>query len=216
MADSIELVAQPRQGHGSGEARRLRRKGLIPAVLYGHKEATLSIALLAEDLEKALRHGAQVVDVKTGGKVEKALIREAQWDHLGRELLHVDFARVGADERVKVTVPVELRGQSPGVTGGGVLDQPMHTLEIECLALRIPEHIRVAIGEMQIGSVIHVRQLTLPEGVKVLADPEAIVVQVKAPVAEAAAPAVPGAEAGETAEPEVIGRKAAEKEEEGE
>src|SRR5437016_1569709 len=99
MAEAVELSAQPRPGHGSAEARRLRRKGLIPAVIYGHKEATVSVSLSAEELEKAIRHGARVVDLKSGGKVEKALIREAQWDHLGIELLHVDFARVAADER---------------------------------------------------------------------------------------------------------------------
>lgn len=219
MAETVELTTQSRSHRGSGKARQLRRKGLVPAVVYGHKEETLSITLPLEELEKAIRHGAHVIDLKTDGAVQKCLIREVQWDHLGMELLHVDFARIALDERVVVTVPIELRGQSPGVTSSaGVLDQPLHTLSVECLAISIPERIRVNIGEMQIGSVIHVRELTLPEGVKAMVDPEAIVVQVKAPIveAEAAATAIPGVEAG-AAEPEVIGRKekaAAEEEEE--
>jgi large subunit ribosomal protein L25 len=211
MAETVELVTQERKGRGSQAARKLRRQGLVPAVVYGHKEATVSIALPGEDLGKAIRHGARIIDLKTDGKVQKALIREIQWDHLGKELLHIDFARVAEDERIKVPVPLELRGVAPGVTAGGLLDQPLHNLEVECLAISIPHSIRVNINEMQIGNVIHVRDLHLPEGVKAMADPDAVVVQVKAPIVEAE-PTAP-AEAGATAEPEVIGRKVAAEEE---
>ncbi len=208
MAETISLVSQKREERGSHVARRMRRQGRIPAVVYGHKEAVLSISLDREEMEKALRAGARVVDLKADGKVEKALIREVQWDHLGKELLHIDFARVSLDERVVVDVRLELRGHAPGVTAGGVLDQPMHSLSIECLAIAVPDHIRVNVGELQIDQAIHVRDLVLPEGVKAMADPEAVVVLVKAPVTEAeAAPGAPPA-AGETAEPEVIGRQA--------
>jgi large subunit ribosomal protein L25 len=213
MAETFALSAQKREGRGSQAARRLRRQGLVPAVIYGHKEETLSIALSLEELEKAIRRGVRVVDLKADGKEEKALIREVQWDHFGKDLLHVDFARVSADERIVTTVPLELRGVAPGVNAGGALDQPMHALSVECLALHIPESIRVNIGELQIGGAIHVKDLVLPEGVKAMADPEAIVVHVTTPVAEAPAAA---AEAPEQAEPEVIGQKKAEETEEGE
>ena len=109
---------------------------------------------------------------------------EVQWDHLGQDVLHVDFRRVSADERIHVTVPIELRGIAPGVTGGGVLDQPLHTLDIECLAVAVPDSIRVNINELQLGAAIHVRDLTLPPDVKALADADAIVVHVTAPQAE--------------------------------
>jgi large subunit ribosomal protein L25 len=212
MAETLEFVTQPRQDTGSQAARRLRRKGLVPAVVYGHKEATVHVTLPMDELQKAVRHGVRVVDLKTDGKTEKALIKEVQWDHLGKDLLHVDFARISADERVVVTVPLELRGIAPGVTGGGVLDQPMHTLSIEALAVALPESIRVNIGDLQLGGVIHVRDLVLPPGVKAMADPDAVVVHITVPAAEpAAAPAgvpEPGA-----AEPEVIGRQAKEEEE---
>jgi len=215
MAESLVLVAETRAGRGKQAARRLRRTGKVPAVVYGHKEETLSVALPLEEVEKAIRRGVRVVDLKAGGKEEKALIRDVQWDHLGKDLLHVDFARVAADERIVLTVPIELRGTAPGVTAGGVLDQPMHTLSIECLAISIPDTIRVNVGELQIGSAIHVKDLVLPAGVKAMSDPEAIVVQVKQPVAEEEAPVA--AEAAEAAEPEVIGAKEkAEEEEESE
>lgn len=213
MADSIELLTQPRDVSGSRAARKLRRQGRVPAVVYGHGEGTASITVGGDELQKAIRHGARVVDLKTDSGLQKALIREVQWDHLGKELLHADFSRVSQDERVVVPVPLHIRGQSPGVTAGGLLDQPLHSLSVECPAIAVPDHIRVNVGELLIGGIIHVRDLALPEGVKVMGDPDAIVVQVKAPEAEAA---VAGAEPVETAEPEVIGRKVAAEGEEGE
>jgi len=215
MAESVLLVAQKREERGSQAARRLRRQGLIPAVVYGHKEATLSLSLSAEEVENAIRHGVRVVDLQAGGKEEKALIRDVQWDHLGKEILHVDFTRVAVDERIIVTVPLELRGTAPGVTAGGVLDQPIHTLSVECLAISIPDSIRVPIGELQIDGVIHVRDLVLPPGVKAMADPDAIVVHVTQKMEEPEAAAAP-VEVPEQAEPEVIGRPAKTEEEEAE
>jgi large subunit ribosomal protein L25 len=213
MAESIELVVKPRTVHGSRSARKLRKEGLIPAVVYGHGEPTASVTLSADELTNAIRHGARVVDLKSDGQLQKALIRELQWDHLGKEVLHADFSRVSKDERVVVPVPIHVRGIAPGVTAGGSLDQPLHSIEVECLAIAVPDHIRVNIGELQIGGIIHVRELVLPEGVKAMSDPEAIVVQVRAPEVEAAPAAAP---TGETAEPEVIGRKAAAEGEEAE
>jgi large subunit ribosomal protein L25 len=191
----------------------LRRKGRIPAVLYGHKEQTLSVSLDKDELEKAIRHGVRVVDLEADGKQEKALIRDIQWDHLGKELLHVDFTRVAEDERIVVTVPLEIRGTAPGVTAGGVLDQPIHALSIECLAISIPNSIRVNIGELQLDAAIHVRDLVLPPGVRAMSDADAVVVHVRLPAAE---PAAPAGEVPEKAEPEVITAKKPEEAEEGE
>src|SRR5262249_31277395 len=210
MAETVVLVAQARNTSGSREARRLRQRGFIPGVMYGHKEATVSLAVSAEELEKAVRHGARVVDLQSDGNLQKALIRDLQWDHLGKELLHVDFARVAADERVVVTVPVEIRGIAPGLSAGGVLDQPMHSLPGGCLAASVPDPIRVNVNELQRGGVVHVKELVLPPGVKAMADPDAVVVQV---IAKQAEPEVAVTPAAEQAEPELIGRKAAAEEE---
>jgi large subunit ribosomal protein L25 len=203
MADSLMLEAQARTQHGTRFARKLRKQGQVPAVLYGHKEATVSVALSAEALESAIRHGARVVDLKMEKGTEKALISDIQWDYLGKEVLHVDFTRVAADERITVPVAIELRGTAPGVSAGGLLDQPLHQLTVECLAIQVPDTIRVNIGELQIDGMIHVRDLHLPPDVKAMDDPDLVVVHVVAPITDAA----PATEAGEQAEPEVIGRQ---------
>jgi large subunit ribosomal protein L25 len=209
MADSVTLATQKRTERGTHAARRMRKAGQIPAVLYGHKEEAVSLVVSGDEVLSAVRHGVRVVDLQTdGGAPEKVLIRDVQWDHLGKELLHVDFTRVAADERIHVTVPIELKGVAPGALGAGVLDQPLHALEVECLALQVPDSIRVNISELQIGQAIHVRELHLPEGVKALADPDAVVVHVTAKQAEPEPTAAPAG----AAEPEVIGRKAGEEE----
>src|SRR5262245_10121117 len=108
--ESPTLETRPRQARGKRASRKLRGQGLIPAVVYGHKEAVLSVLLPQKDLETALRHHARVVDLKIDGKSETAVIQEIQYDHLGIEVLHVDFKRVSRDERIRVTVSIELKG----------------------------------------------------------------------------------------------------------
>lgn len=211
MAEAAVLNAQVRKETGKRRMRRLRKAGQIPGVMYGHKEATIPLAVKADELWALIRHGQRVVDVRMDGKTEKCLIREVQWDVFGREVLHVDLTRVSADERIRVTVPIHLRGNAAGVAAGGMLDQPLHTLEIECPALAVPEAIRVNVQDLQLDQAIHVKDLKLPEGVTALDDPEAVVVQCVKPAEEAAAEEAEG-----PAEPEVIGRKAAEEEGEGE
>jgi len=211
MAESVVLPIEKREGRGTRLARKLRARRRVPGVIYGHKEETVSVSVAADALMAAVRHGARVVDLQTENGLQKAQIAELQWDSLGMELLHVDFRRVAAGERIHVTVPVELKGIAPGVSGGGILDQPIHTLAIECAADDVPESIRVNVNELQLGAAIHVRDLHLPPGVKALADPDAIVVHITAPQVVPEAAAAPGAE---QAEPEVIGRKAAAEESE--
>ncbi|MGH7225983.1 MAG: 50S ribosomal protein L25 [Gemmataceae bacterium] len=206
MAESLVLTTDKREGRGTRTARKLRASGRVPGVVYGHKEETLSVSVAADVLLSAVRHGARVVDLQSDAGLQKAQIAELQWDHLGVEVLHVDFRRVAADERIHVTVPIDVKGVAPGVTAGGILDQPIHTLAIECAADSVPESIRVNVNELQLAAAIHVRDLHLPEGVTALADADAIVVHVTAPQAEPEAAAAPAAE---QAEPEVIGRKAA-------
>ena len=216
MAEAVVLVAQkPRQGFGSHKAVKLRRQGLIPAGLYGHKQNTIAVSVSHDELfYMPIKHlGARVLDpeVYDAGVETTALIKAVQWDHLGKDILHADFERVSKDERITVSVRVELRGLAPGVTGGGVLDQPLHALEVECLAIAIPESIRVNVGELQLGQSIHVRDLKAPEGVKIVNDPDAIVVHVTSPQAEVEAAPLEGA-----VEPEVIGGRAKAEEEEAE
>jgi large subunit ribosomal protein L25 len=133
-----------------------------------------------------------------------------QWDALGTYIQHFDLLRVDAQERVEVDVPIELKGTAAGAMSGGMVEQPLHELTIECPAIQMPDAIVVRISELQIGQAIHVRDLDLPEGVTAITDPDQVVVQVVMPLEapEATEEAIPG-----PAEPELVGRKP---EEEGE
>ncbi len=206
MAENLQVEARSNQGKHHN--RRLRRAGSIPAVLYGHGEQSVSLSVQHEAFLTALRHGSRLVQLQ-GAVSESALIRDLQWDTYGVDVLHIDFARVSADERIHVTVAVELRGQSPGVRAGGVIQHLVHQVEIECLAVAIPDKLLVNINHLELLASITVGQIELPQGVKVLDDPEAIAVQCVEPAAdvEEAAGGVEGAE------PEVIGRKAEDEEE---
>ena len=198
------LTVHPRTDVGSRAAKKLRKKGLIPAVVYGHKEPVAHIAVAAEELDRAIRKlHARTFSLTVDGKTDTVLIKELQWNHLGDEMVHVDFERRSLTEKVRVTVPVELKN-TPKNTGGGVLDQPLHTLHVECPLGSIPEAIRIDIVGLTLGNPIHVKELTLPEGVVVLESPEAVVVQLKLPGIEptAAAPVEGG-----PAEPEVLSAK---------
>ena len=206
---SINIAAEPRSALGSRANKRLRDSGKVPGVVYGHKEAVVPVSLPKKELVNHLNHGTHVFDLSLDGKAEKVLVKEVQYDHLGIEVLHVDFARVSADERVEVTVPLVLKGEPAGESEGGVLQQIVSELEIECLVTDIPHEIVHNVSEMKLDDVLHIKELKLPPGVKAMQDEDLVVAQVKTIEEEAAAPA---AEEG-AAEPEVIGRKPEEGEE---
>jgi large subunit ribosomal protein L25 len=199
----VQIDAKPRGELGSRANKRLREKGLVPGVVYGHKEAVIPVTLPKKELVNHLHHGAHLFDLALDGKSEKVLVKEVQYDHLGMEVLHVDFARVSLDEKVEVTVPLELKGEPKGTAEGGVLQQIISELEIECLVTDIPEQIRHNVSEMKLDDVLHIKDLQLPPGVRVLQDEDLIVATVKEVLDAAAAPV---AEEG-PAEPEIIGRK---------
>jgi len=208
MAASIAISAEARSALGSRANKRLRDTGKVPGVVYGHKEAVVPVSLPKKELVNHLNHGTHLFDLALDGKNEKVLVKEVQYDHLGIEVIHVDFARVSADERVEVTVPLELKGEPAGESDGGVLQQIVSELEIECLVTDIPSVIVHNVSEMKLDDVLHIKELKLPPGVKALQDEDLVVAQVKTIEEEAAAPSEEGA-----AEPEVIGRKPEEGEE---
>jgi large subunit ribosomal protein L25 len=198
---SAQVTIETRTALGSRANKRLRDAGKLPGVIYGHKEAVVPVTLPKKEVVGHLNHGQHLFDLALDGKNEKVLIKEVQYDHLGVEVIHVDFARVSLDEKVTLTVSIELKGEPKG-DGEGVLQQIMNEVEVECLVTDIPDVIRVSVGDMKLDDVIHVKDLKLPPGVKVLADEDQIVVQLKEIVEEAAEPVE-----GDTAEPEVIGKK---------
>jgi large subunit ribosomal protein L25 len=205
MSKVTAIAAQPRSDKGTRASRRLRNEGLVPAVLYGHGETPAMLSVTARDLENLLRHGGHgLLNVECNGKTESAVIKEVQFDTFGVHPLHVDFSRVSAGERVRTEVEVVLKGTSPGVANGGVLNFMMHSLEIECPAENILEQLPINISGLELNKSILVKDVKLPEGMKILNDPDVVVVAVAPPVAEAeTAPSEAG-----VAEPEVIRREA--------
>ncbi len=203
---SEALKVEKRELHGKRNNRRLRNAGSVPVVLYGHGEQTLSLKVAADQLSAALRHGARVVDLE-GAVSEKAFIRELQWDPFGTHVLHMDLTRVSADERLQIEVPVILRGEAPGVKEGGHLEQMHHSVEIECLAIAIPEKLELRVGGLKLDESLHANNIELPQGATLLTDPETVIVHCALAKEE-----TEEGEAGEAAEPEIIGRKAEEEE----
>lgn len=202
------LKVEIRESRGKRHARRLRQRGAIPAVLYGHGEQNLSLAIPADQVKTAVRHGARVVDLD-GAVKDKAFIRDLQWDTFGVDVLHMDLTRVSADEKVQVEVHVELRGEAPGVKDGGIVSQLVHQVDVECLVVSIPEKLTLRINELKLNQSLTAGQIELPPGTTLLSDAEMVIVQCvePKPEEEEAAPAAAGAE------PEVIGRKAEAEEE---
>ena len=209
MAISTEtLHGKKREASGTRACRLMRTQGEIPAVLYGHKEETLALQVSRDELDEALRRRARMFELVVGRKKDTVLLREVQYDALGDEIVHVDFMRIAMDETITLEVPILLKGK-PKVEHA-VLQQTLGSLKIECLPAHIPDAIIVMAGDMELGQSIHVREITPPEGIKILADPEIIIATLTAAEEEvvAAPAAAPAAEGEAGAEPEVIGRKA--------
>jgi large subunit ribosomal protein L25 len=221
------LEAVKRDTHGKNEARRLRAKGSIPAVLYGGAAAdgrpqATPIAVDPKALMNILRGESGVntlIGLKVGGEEVKVLMREYQVDPLSRRLLHADFYRIAMDKLLVVKVPVTVKGEAKGIKQqGGLLDIVHREIEVECLPADIPEHIEVDVTELMLGQAIRLRDVATDPRWKPVTDVDVMLVHVVAPraVAEpapaeaAAAAATPAA----AAEPEVIKKGKAEKAEE--
>ena len=213
---SATLNATARTETGKGVARKLRRDGQVPAVVYGHHREPQSIAVDAKDLALLLGRisaASTVVELSLGGGTARTLIREIQRHPVKKHhILHVDFQELVAGEQISVSVPLVYVGVEAVVRAtGGVLDQIMHELELLCDPASIPNHIDVDVGGLTIGHSLHVADLKLPAGVEVSDDPERTVCVLSAPKTVIETPAA-GVEV-VSAEPELI-RKAKEEDEE--
>jgi len=207
--ETTTLTCEPRTNTGSKASRALRAKGKLPVVVYGHGETPESLTVERHDVEVALLHGARIVSMEVAGKMQSFLIKEVQYDHLDHLLFHVDFARVNLNERVQVRVGIELRGTPKGLADGGILDQIMSEIEVDCLVTEIPNVLHPVVTELGIGDALLVRDLPIPEGVKALADEDEMVANVKllaiADHEEEEEEPGEGSE-GEDAQPELVGR----------
>lgn len=202
MNISVECKSRP---EGS-KPRALRREGLIPAALYGHDGAnSLSLTIPAKEAQLLLREAAvnntlidlKVPDISWKGK---ALIREVQAHPWKRTLHHLSFFTVSADRQVEIVVPVVLVGEAKGTEEGGIVDQIMSELNIICAADSIPETIEIDVSDFEVGSIMHVNEIILPQGAQVLDDPERTVITVVLPSRPAETEEAETAEATEATE----------------
>jgi large subunit ribosomal protein L25 len=194
------LTAEKREGKGKGPARRLRQKGLIPAVAYGKKGEPSHLAVDPEALLEAIdtpRKFNTLLTLKVGGTETPVLFRDYQVDPVTRRLLHADFLEVKLDEPVKVEVPVAIIGKAVGTTEGGILSVAAHEITVQALPTKIPEKIEVDVTPLKIGASIHISELKAPEGCTFKFATDYVVAFVAIPEKEevvAVAAAVPGAE----------------------
>jgi len=181
MAEAIKLRVETRdpaknKGTGTRVARRLRKAGRVPGVIYGHKQDVVPITLAGTDVDAMIKAATHLAELDLGGKTETVLIRDVQWDHLGKAILHVDFARVDKGELIETEVSLDYRGTPQGAVDGGVLEQLIHKLTIKCPADSIPDSIKVDVSHLKVDEGVHVRDLVLPPGVLADADPEVLLV----------------------------------------
>jgi large subunit ribosomal protein L25 len=185
MADATtKLQVNSRSAGGSRAARRLRRSGRVPGIVYGGGGESVGFDADARELRLALARSGAVLDLSVDGeKATPVVLKEAQRDPVRGETVHIDLLRVRLDEAIHAVVPLELTGteEAPGVKEGGVLEQITRELNVEALPTAIPESISHDIGEMQIGETIALTALTAPEGVTLLDDPETVLATLSPP-----------------------------------
>lgn len=208
MAKQVKLKADRRTATGRSAVRRLKAQGVVPAVIYGAKDKAEPLQVSRRDISAVLSHAAGeniLVELEVAGKTRLALVQEVQHAPLGNAILHVDFHAVSVDEKIQADVPLEPIGIANGVKNmGGLLEQNLRSLGIECLPRDLPDVITVDVSALDIGDSIHVREIKLPSGVTTRVQPDLTAFSVLAPTVEEE-PVAAAAEP--TAGPEVIREK---------
>jgi large subunit ribosomal protein L25 len=216
MAKQVKLKAEPRTEVGRSAARKLKARGVIPAIIYGGKEKPQPLQVAARDINAMMSHASGeniLVELEIAGEKSNrtALVQEVQHSPIGGDILHLDFHAISMDETIQAEVPLEAVGIPNGVKNfGGLLEQSLRVLAIECLPSDLPDRITVDVSELNIGDSIHVREIQLPSGVTSKVPSELTAFSVLAPIVEEE-PVVAEAEAA-AAGPEVITEKKAETE----
>ncbi|MBI2377050.1 MAG: 50S ribosomal protein L25 [Deltaproteobacteria bacterium] len=201
------INVEPRTGAGKGASRKLRARGLIPAVLYGHKEKTEHLAVDPKALEKAVERSGfgrnTIFRLQGGSREVMALLRETQVNRLRRQILHVDFIEIRDTDEIQVSVPYTTVGKPAGVTAGGILQSVVDRIELACKPGAIPRSIELNVEKLEIGQSVHIGDVMAPPGTRVLGNPKLPVITVYAPraVEEVAATPAEGAVAAAAAAP---------------
>jgi large subunit ribosomal protein L25 len=208
MAKEIRVLnATARTETGSGPARRLRADGRVPVVLYGMGNKVRSLMLERGEMERAVNHGDRLVNLSIEGKETSVMVKEIQYEPVSRHVSHVDFLEIDNTKVLSLAIPIRLRGIANGVKEGGVLDIVMHEVEVETVPTNVPEEIRLEVKALNIGDTVRASDLILPEGLKLISNPDSVVVALKAPREEEDTEAVVTETEG-TAEPEVLTARA--------
>jgi len=215
--EKVIIKAAKRAGTGKGNSRQLRSGGILPGVLYSGGSST-SIQLQKKEISRLMgskgKEQALISIELEGDKASMsnhwALIKDYQLDPVKNELLHVDFIEISLKKKIKLTIPIVITKEPIGVKNGGILQQQMREVKVECLPTQIPDGIEVDASSLDIGHSLHVSDLAIKEGVKILSDPQEVILSVIAPAVEEVAPV---ATVEEIKEPELI-RKTKTKEEE--
>jgi len=220
-SNTVEAQPRPAESRGKNEAKRLRRSGRVPAILYGGKKEPVAVSVDPKAISRILHSGSghnTIFELSVDGERAKVMIVDWQYDPIKDSLMHVDIKRIAMDQRLKVNIPIQLKGEAEGVKQqGGILEQIIREVEVECLPDDIPSHFDVDVTDLVFGKVIRVSDLLHGDKVKVLTDPNQAVAHItsvkeeETPTPEAAAEAATAA----PAEPEVIKKGKQETEEEG-
>lgn len=179
-----KLTAERRDDHGKGVARKLRAAGRTPAVLYGHDQDTVPLSVDTREMSHALHTSAGfnvLVDLMVDGTEHLVLPREVQQNHVKGQIVHVDFLAVSRTEKIQVEVEVIAVGDAPGVKQGGVVDHHLREVAVECFPQDVPEHLEADVSRLDLGDMLHVRDLVPPAGVTILTNPEEAVLAVITP-----------------------------------
>jgi large subunit ribosomal protein L25 len=181
------LKAEPREGSGKGPARRLRAAGRVPGILYGHGMEPLPLSVSGLDLLHLFHQTAGgssiVVDLELDGTTHLVIPREVQRDHIHGRYVHVDFLAVRRDEKITINVEVREVGEAPGIKAGGVIEHHLRDVEIECLPGNVPEILEANISVLEIGDMLRVADVKVPDGVEILTDPDTPVISIITPAA---------------------------------
>jgi large subunit ribosomal protein L25 len=208
MAKQVKLTAERRTGFGRSAVRKLKATGVVPAVIYGAKHKPEALQLSRRDVSAMLSHASGeniLVELEiAGGANRLALVQEVQHAPIGGAVLHIDFHAVSMDEVIEADVPLEPVGTANGVKNfGGLLEQSLRSLAIECLPRDLPDFIKVDVSNLNVGDAIHVRDIALPQGVTTRLSPDLTAFSVAAPTVEEE----PTAAAEAPTAPEVIKEK---------
>ncbi|NBC49181.1 MAG: 50S ribosomal protein L25/general stress protein Ctc [Gammaproteobacteria bacterium] len=191
MSEVYEVPAQPRSDTGKGASRRLRRQGLVPGIVYGGNSEPEMISVPHNELERQLEYEAfysSLLDLKLDDKTTKVVLKDLQRHPAKPFLLHVDFLRVSRGDKLRLTIPIHFVNEEtcPGVKMGGTVSHNVTEIEVSCLPGDLPEYLTVDMSQMDMGDVVHVSELQLPEKVELThsLDPETPVVSIYSPQAE--------------------------------